>query len=424
MAYAEKCGKKWRVRYKKPGGTWASEPGFDTKSAALDWGREQEGEIRRHTWIDPADAETPFGEFVEQWLKAARLAINTEAKYKSYLKKHILPRWEDWPLVLIFNSHLEIQGWVNELHDELAEPTVASIFALFSTIMNAAVRARKIPVSPCHGIRVTTGDYETERQVATPVEFVRAALRMHDLMGYQGFVLTLMNGYTGARWSELISQKPNQYDEVNRQIPVRRPIREARGQIEEAPRPKSPASKRWIQLPPFLASLYETLLADCRHGRAFTGARGAVLRRGNFTRRFWRPVWDGDPDNPDPDKRTAPVLAGFTFHEGRHTHRTWLSDDGISDVGRAARLGHKLPGMADVYEHLTPEMKQRTLKVLQARWESSVAQLTVGERDQLLAIVPPKLRKALTDSDRPEERAEANGRAHSKLISNISPETD
>src|SRR5262249_200259 len=157
----------------------------------------------------------------------------TEAKYRSYLKKHILPRWEDWPLVLIFNSHLEIQGWVNELHDDLAEPTVSSMFALFSTIMNAAVRARKIPLTPCHGIRVATGEYEPGRQVATPVQFARAALRMHDLMGYQGFVLTLMNGYTGARWSELISQKPGQYDAVDHQIPIRRPIREAGGQIEE-----------------------------------------------------------------------------------------------------------------------------------------------------------------------------------------------
>jgi hypothetical protein len=34
--------------------------------------------------------------------------------------------------------------------------------------------------------------------------------------------------------------------------------------------------------------------------------------------------------------------------------------DRISDIGRAARLGQKLPGMADVYEHLTPEMKRRT----------------------------------------------------------------
>jgi integrase len=244
MAYAERCGRKWRARYKKPDGTWASEPGFDTKRAAVKWGSEQERQISRHTWIDPDDAEIPFGEFTGDWLTAARPAINTEAKYRSYLKNHILPQWEDWPLILIFNHHLEVQGWVNELHDELAEPTVASIFALFSTIMNAAVRARKIPASPCQGIRVTTGDYEAERQLATPVQFLRAALRMHELAGYPGFVLTLMDGYTGARWSELISQKPGQYDEVNRQIPVRRPIREARGQIEEAPRPKSPASKR------------------------------------------------------------------------------------------------------------------------------------------------------------------------------------
>jgi hypothetical protein len=191
-----------------------------------------------------------------------------------------------------------------------------------------------LDVSPCHGIRVTTGDYEVEPQVAKPVEFLRAALRMYDLMGYRGFVLTLMNGYTGAPWSELISQKPGHYDQVNYQIPIRRPIREARGHIEEAPRPKSPAGRRF------------------------------------------------------PQKRTPPVLAGFTFHEGRHTHRTWLSDDGISDIGRAARLGHKLPGMADVYEDLTPEMKQRTVKVLQARWETSIAQLTSSERAKLLAIVP------------------------------------
>jgi integrase len=232
-----------------------------------------------------------------------------------------------------------------------------------------------------------------------------------------------MNGYTGARWSELISQKPGHYDQVNHQIPIRRPIREARGQIEEAPRPKSPAGKRWIQLPPFLAVLYEVLLEDCPRARVFAGARGAVLRRGNVTRRFWRPAWDGDPDNTDPQKRIPPVLAGFTFHEGRHTHRTWLSDDGISDIGRAARLGHKLPGVAEVYEHLTPEMKQRTLKVLQARWETSIAQLTGGERAKLLTIVPAKLRDSITQCDREAGRVEAGGSAQPKMISKISPET-
>ncbi|MFI0445499.1 hypothetical protein [Actinomadura sp. 6N118] len=79
-----------------------------------------------------------------------------------------------------------------------------------------------------------------ERLVATPVQVLRAALRMADLAGFPGFVLTLMDAYTGAPWSELISQRPGLYDRTNKQIPVRRPLREAGGQVEEAPRPKSP----------------------------------------------------------------------------------------------------------------------------------------------------------------------------------------
>ena len=47
--------------------------------------------------------------------------------------------------------------------------------------------------------------------------------------------------------------------------------------------------------------------------------------------------------------------------------------------------------MADVYEHLTPETKKHTLEVLQARWETSIAWLCSAEREQLRAVVPPRL---------------------------------
>lgn len=109
-----------------------------------------------------------------------------------------------------------------------------------------------------------------------------------------------------------------------------------------------------------------------------------MLRRSNFTRRFWRPVWDGDPADG-----TGPILTGFTFHEGRHSHRAWLSDDGIPDVARAARLGHKLPGMADVYEHVTPEARRRVLEALRSRWEASVVRLSEAERRDLRLILQP-----------------------------------
>jgi integrase len=326
--------------------------------------------------------------FAEAWLASARLAITTQAKYRSYLDNHLLPQWEDWPLILIFNNHLEVQSWVSELHDELAEPTVASVFAMFSTVMNVAVRARKIPASPCQGVRVTSGEYEADRQVATPVQFLRAAVRLHGSFGYSGFVLALMDGYTGARWSELVGLQPHEYDEVNRAIRVMEPLAEAQGKIVKAKRTKSPAGKRWVQLPPFLADLCEALLEDCDRSYVFVGEKGGVLRRSNFGRRFWRPAWDGVSEDRRTGGHVPPILPGFTFHEGRHTHRTWLADDGIPEIGRAARLGQKMRGMGGIYEHVTPETKQRIVDVLQARWETSLLALRPQEQEGLIVLLP------------------------------------
>ena len=72
-------------------------------------------------------------------------------------------------MIGIFNSQLEIEKWVSELHEDHAESMVAAVFALFSTVTNAAVRARVIPASPCGGIRVTSGSYEAEHLVGTSV---------------------------------------------------------------------------------------------------------------------------------------------------------------------------------------------------------------------------------------------------------------
>jgi hypothetical protein len=60
MAFAQRHGRAWRARYKKPNGTWGSRSGFETKAAALAWGNEQGSLIRRHEWIDPQVSQTPF----------------------------------------------------------------------------------------------------------------------------------------------------------------------------------------------------------------------------------------------------------------------------------------------------------------------------------------------------------------------------
>jgi hypothetical protein len=68
-----------------------------------------------------------------------------------------------------------------------------------------------------------------------------------------------------------------------------------------------------------------------------------------------------------------PILRWFTFHEGRHTHATWLTEDGISEIARRARLGQKMKGIARVYDHVTPAMRQQILDALETRWLASLS---------------------------------------------------
>lgn len=173
-----------------------------------------------------------------------------------------------------------------------------------------------------------------------------------------------------------------------------------------------------MQLPPFLDALYTDLIDACDHEYLFTGSQGGLMRRDTFRKRFWRPAWDGKPSHPETWMR-RPILAGFTFHEGRHTHRTLLAQEGIPEVARAARLGHKVSGMASVYEHVTPQMLAQIQSVLETLWWNSVHALTSREQERLFTEVPllDELYRASMKHGLPEEPA-------TETISRISPIRD
>jgi integrase len=428
VAYGFPDRNTWRARYKRPDGTWGSRSGFSSEKAAEDWGKEQEALIRRNLWIDPRNAETLFGEFVEDWFAAVspRLEPSTTGKYRSVIDNHLLAQWQAWPMIGIFNSSLEIEKWVSELHEEYADSTVSTIFATFSTVMNAAVRARMIPASPCQGIRVTSGEFDVDRLVATPVQVLRAAMRLHETVGLGGFVLCLMDAYTGARWSELVGQQPHEYNAERRDIRIQNPLKEvggkvfksghtadliaerialpARGGAGQSRRPrnkkgrtKTPAGTRLVELPPSIAVFYEELLDSHRHPFVMCTLEGRPWRRSNFRQRYWRPAWDGqNMDDPCADDHIPPILPWFTFNEGRHTHATWLAEDGVPEVARRARLGQKMKGIARVYDHVTPGMRRMVLDALEARWLGSLATLTPVEQTRLVGRFP-HLRMMLDD---------------------------
>ncbi|WUJ68184.1 hypothetical protein OG809_24095 [Kribbella soli] len=64
-----------------------------------------------------------------------------------------------------------------------------------------------------------------------------------------------------------------------------------------------------------------------------------------------------------------------------------MTEDGIAEVARHARLGQKVKGMG-VYDHVTPETERQILEALEERFLSSVLALDDDEREKLLAWVP------------------------------------
>src|SRR5687768_9628179 len=97
MAYAEKRGTKWRVKYTTPAGE-RSRSGFDSKQAALDWGRRQEADIQAKRWNDPRKGDKTLREWISEWTAGQDLAETTEENYAYLIRTHINPAFGDRPL--------------------------------------------------------------------------------------------------------------------------------------------------------------------------------------------------------------------------------------------------------------------------------------------------------------------------------------
>jgi integrase len=200
----------------------------------------------------------------------------------------------------------------------------------------------------------------------------------------------LADAYTGGRWGELAGQQPHEYDSERRAITIQQPLKEVNGKLCKAGRrvegpddpssaerveildpaataamssprtvgrtgsratgrpkaktgrTKMPAGTRTVELPPSIALFYELLLDSHPGPFVMCTTEGRPWRRSNFRQRFWRPAWDGtDPDNPYSPEYTPLILPWFTFNEGRHTHATWLAEDGIPEVADGPGWGRR-----------------------------------------------------------------------------------
>ena len=321
MAYAEKRGKgprPWRVKYKTPGGE-ASQPGFETKQAALGWGRDQEAKVRAGTWTDPAAGEITVSEWVDRWKAMQDVGLSTTENREYLIRRFIRPYWGVRQLSSLTGE--EITLWENGLPAaaRVSRRTAQDARSLLHTILGDAAAARPplIPSNPAvrrrnRGRR--TGrrlDRSPQRTWATPLEVLLIAERAALLTGRDDeFTLLVTIAYTGMRWGETIGLERDLL--LPTLINIEWQLREISGHFHRLP-PKDDSyrSTNWeplvpVDIPAFLGAL---LIAQGeRHSRrrcacarehggvgryVFYSPDGGHYRRSNFARRVFRPACDG-----------------------------------------------------------------------------------------------------------------------------------
>lgn len=359
MAWVEQRGPRWRVRYRNPDGTVATDSTHPTRTAADLRCKQVDIDQAYDTYLDPDRGRITLAEWATIWETGHDVGPAKWAAYHSHLRNHILPRFGGLPLNKITRQDAKV--FIKDLKTHLAQSSVASVMGLFNLLLREAVADRRIGFNPAQGLRVLSGG-RAERTPATAVQINRIAERLHRRSDQ---ILVITAAYTGMRWGELAGlAKANVHlgDGLLHVHPDVGALHEVRGTFVLGP-PKTAASARDVHLPPFLIDLLQEAIDNHDHELVFLGARGAFLHRSNFSRRMWRPAVNGDIA-----AHTGPVLANMHFHDLRHTHKTWMIEDDIPEIAQARRLGHQVGGVRGIYSHVTPAMIARIANGMQTRW--------------------------------------------------------
>ncbi len=118
-----------------------------------------------------------------------------------------------------------------------------------------------------------------------------------------------------------------------------------------------------------LAVLLKHHLESHDHSPVFPNTDGGFLWRSSWRTRTFNYAFDGNQHLPNPRVHTCPIRPGLTFHELRHSHKTWLIAAGIPEIAQARRLCHRLDKrVVEVYSHVADAVEARIQTVLKHAW--------------------------------------------------------
>lgn len=392
----------YRANWRDPAGRQKAKT-FATKKEASAFLAETESALNRGTYLDPKAGKKRFGEFAKVWQASRHVEQRTSERTDSVMRIHVLPQWSQWPLAKI--EHTEVQVWINRLSEKLSPASVAKCFGALSMVLNAAVRARLIPINPCEGTNLPS----THKPQRPATAISRAQFdRLLATVETRYRALVALAAGAGLRWGECLGLTWAAIDLDRATLRVVQVVIESGGVRTIKPTPKSRAGVRTVPMPDFLVAELRKLYAEKGSPDAaelvFVVRTGHAPLRSTFRRHVWRPALVragllGSVAETSPERWRAawPTTAGaaaeavfatersavehvaehaaggLRFHDLRHSYATWLVSDGLPVNVVQRVMGHESASTTlNLYTHAPNTFHDRVREVFDGDADDSL----------------------------------------------------
>lgn len=318
------------------------------------------------SWLFSMNAEASkgapvcFGAVIRRYLaEEIPERDSTASRYRCWLKNHIEPKWENYPLEQI--KPMLVEDWLKKL--DLAPKSKSHLKNLMRVLFNAAMRWELIPYqhNPMSLVRVKdSSKRQREPKVLCVDEFRRVLENIREPFRTMCIVAMCL----GLRVSEILGLKWRDIDWDGLRLAVRQAyVYGKQGDV------KTRASHRWMPLDRLLA---ERLRQHKARMPAQAGSEDWVFANPETGKPYWPGRIQENWLVPAAEKAGVGRIGWHTF---RHSHSTLLHALGVDLKVQQELLRHAdVRTTMNIYTHAVPAaLREANSKVVQLVLPAQVA---------------------------------------------------
>lgn len=356
MASTRERNGKWTGLYRNQDGKQQSAGTFKTHTAALKAANacealEKNGQDAKAVMRKPvAVARTEKGGkvtvagYFPKWLSGHKLEETSRNSYEC-MGKHIIKGLGNVALHELTAD--KVRTFFRDLEKtDLSGSTIGHVMTVLREMCKTAVIDEIMTRNPTEGIKIANR-HNAEMKILTPAQY---KVLMTVIPSYYAIIVrTLVS--TGLRWGECMGLQKQDITArgTGYVIKVNRVVIEVNGKCSLRDYGKTENATREISID---KALGDALLANAsKDGFIFRARRGGWLTRTNFRRIWTKALADAG-------------IAGVRVHDMRHTHASWLVNNGADLVTVRDRLGHSDIKVTSRYLHVVPGSRDVALEAL------------------------------------------------------------